>query len=1211
MENSTVLESQYHADLRLAIEKGISNMSHITLSDDGDGTFVVRFTHSLLQTPCDVELQISPQEWSGYPSEHFLVAKPTGTYPAAILPPLDDFPAHSFGVKIYESLASLSRSLGAALGAAYGAQDEKHDEVDGSMQDASGNEDIESDGNEEFEDFEVDDDEVDTLFGLESDDGYSETSGASFGKKLPQVTLNRIRRDSRAARAAGFKIGILGGFRHVKDDSIVSLAVRADKLCLSKETRQAWCLGHQDFVVLLIQYSGGYTTYEQAIDRAAALSKMQFRLRKCTQYKPSFTQARKAFASLPASKKEQDADDSSHLSLLSIGKSIDAFMDGDFVSMVKIREKEGVSWDNAKKLLTQMSLNMAGIGQEDKQLPSPHFGPQHSHPSDDRAKLPAFIAKDHLAASGEVSLPLVAARFAMRYLLRCVDYCMVCHEAVDDNFEALKPYVCGKSLCLFQYMSMGLGPSIDQEIMTQPNVVDLLISFCYSSLIEPGLREYPTGLSLQVPKIAMSSWFSREGSHTFSVMEGSGRASVVVGGVLLTDPIAIIVRGDPSTVQVEVPSDILSLREGHWVMVVVPHENGALSGPPTAHHGRIDDIIHNTVTLHLVSKHELPDADRDGWFATENATTTAESSKPQNQDIRGYMLPYDQNMDELEERQKQLLMMLLLETTPSVESMRNYLSSHPDQQIESWDGLTPSASKLLRWVVASNRSYIVQVDECPTKDGKLEPGLARRREKISGVDGWLQFRFAQGSPERELAFQHALQAVKKQPKSILAWHGSALGHWHSIIRAGLNFDRVVNGRVYGHGVYFSRRFDVSRGYCGHLPTRNWSNSALNVEATMSLNELVNLPEQYRAKNDFCYVVTDLRWIQCRYLFVRPKSLSGSSSAVSSSAERNEAEFVQDREYAATGVGDRRLFVPRLAIPSVQDDDRKPPLSDDLLSATGHSGDTGDEDSADRDFLWAEDDEDDDGNREVFPPKTGSSAETKPPRPEIIGDVSPGFVLETSKTEFRPGSLDLSTLPKLAPPSYATPLAQKTIRREIAKLQCVQSSTPIHELGWFIDFEQITNMFQWIVELHSFEPSLPLAADMKKAGVTSIVLELRFGRDFPLSPPFVRVIRPRFLPFLQGGGGNVTAGGAMCMELLTNSGWSPVSSLESVLLQVRLALSGTDPQPARLQVPQRQRDYGIGEALEAYRRAATTHQWQIPTDLAETATNMVEAPEPSP
>ena len=168
---------------------------------------------------------------------------------------------------------------------------------------------------------------------------------------------------------------------------------------------------------------------------------------------------------------------------------------------------------------------------------------------------------------------------------------------------------------------------------------------------------------------------------------------------------------------------------------------------------------------------------------------------------------------------------------------------------------------------------------------------------------------------------------------------------------------------------------------------------------------------------------------------------------------------------------------------------------------------------------------------------------------------------------------------------------------------VQDNTPLHELGWYINRNMIQNVYQWIVELHSFDPDLPLSKDMKNAGIKSVVLELRFGKDFPVSPPFVRVIRPRFLPFTVGGGGHVTGGGAMCMELLTNSGWSPVSSIESVLLQVRMAIMNLEPKPARLEAQgkQKQRDYGVGEAMDAYVRACRAHGWEVPKDFKEFAT----------
>lgn len=71
---------------------------------------------------------------------------------------------------------------------------------------------------------------------------------------------------------------------------------------------------------------------------------------------------------------------------------------------------------------------------------------------------------------------------------------------------------------------------------------------------------------------------------------------------------------------------------------------------------------------------------------------------------------------------------------------------------------------------------------------------------------------------------------------------------------------------------------------------------------------------------------------------------------------------------------------------------------------------------------------------------------------------------------------------------------------------------------------------------------------------------------------------------------------MCMELLTNSGWLPATSMESVLLSVRVALTSTDPRPARLESRACQRDYHVGEAIQAYKRACIMHGWPIPDDI---------------
>jgi ubiquitin-conjugating enzyme E2 Q len=232
-------------------------------------------------------------------------------------------------------------------------------------------------------------------------------------------------------------------------------------------------------------------------------------------------------------------------------------------------------------------------------------------------------------------------------------------------------------------------------------------------------------------------------------------------------------------------------------------------------------------------------------------------------------------------------------------------------------------------------------------------------------------------------------------------------------------------------------------------------------------------------------------------------------------------------------------------------------------------------------------------------------ESAPITPDPIQNVPTDLRKKAEpNTDFVPGSLDFSKLPVMPVPTYAQSGTTKRLMKELIDLHKVQSSTPIAELGWYIDTEKIENAYQWIVELHSFHTfedkgkKLPLSEDMKKQKITSIVLEVNFNKDFPFTPPYVRVIRPRFLSLMQGGGGHIVMGGAMCMELLTNTGWSGVSSMESVLMQVRLALA-SEPY-ARLEASGKGGDYGTMEAATGYLRACETHGWEVPPGFRQMA-----------
>jgi ubiquitin-conjugating enzyme E2 Q len=188
---------------------------------------------------------------------------------------------------------------------------------------------------------------------------------------------------------------------------------------------------------------------------------------------------------------------------------------------------------------------------------------------------------------------------------------------------------------------------------------------------------------------------------------------------------------------------------------------------------------------------------------------------------------YNQNFDDLTENQKCDGIILLLETIPSIKEMRNYLKQQQqfaEPSLRTWtDRVSPAALGLLRWIIASNRSCIVQVDMCPGQEDDDElKAIIRQDEKVSNMDGWVQFRFAQGSPDKEHRFNKALEETVSRRSgdypTIFAWHGSPLANWHSIIRSGLDFKETLHGRACGHGCYHSLESFTSIGYAGYATT---------------------------------------------------------------------------------------------------------------------------------------------------------------------------------------------------------------------------------------------------------------------------------------------------------------------------------------------------------------------------------------------------------
>lgn len=212
------------------------------------------------------------------------------------------------------------------------------------------------------------------------------------------------------------------------------------------------------------------------------------------------------------------------------------------------------------------------------------------------------------------------------------------------------------------------------------------------------------------------------------------------------------------------------------------------------------------------------------------------------------LFQYDMDIDDLEVTERNTCLMFMTLAVPPVLEMREYLMERPGRLLSSWRRMDASTLALLNWIVASNRSFIVQDAAVPNKprevssttldtdppssdeddvvsDSRGVESLAidhnSQSNRVKGMDtSWMQFRFAQGSPEKEQKFIQELEQQKyddgrkKRFPSLFAWHGSPLGNWHSIIRSGLDFSTSLHGRAYGNGVYFSDDFGVSSGYSG-------------------------------------------------------------------------------------------------------------------------------------------------------------------------------------------------------------------------------------------------------------------------------------------------------------------------------------------------------------------------------------------------------------
>lgn len=1180
---------QFIADLQQTktgvLPPGIDNLR----SGEDDGQIVFSYANDVLTESVAITAMIS--DVSEYPNSHEYMLFCSDDAPKQLADKLQSL-THIDGKTVLQMLDIVSGSLSCVTSGA---------SSNGSVPSLAADEDF---GYSEDEDDYMEDDDA---FLTDSPSHNKQTRAESKQSSLGSASTgfngttrdyrNRIRHDLRSVKSAGSRVSIFGNILGAADCYVI-ISIRVFKLGISQEAMQAWQLHPEEYLMLVIHYPAGYQPLEQIESTHKPKQNVLFGMRVLCSvtHKPLLQDIIYAFQTAEDERRRyQDQDDRERGAACSVrntflSKPLNSLLESYLVEVLRFRSG-GMTWLGAEIFLHD--LQEGKVGEKAREAEARHFA---SEPCDH--VLPAIVKDDHFTALGvkHLSFPLLATQYMLRHFVRCIEFCLVCHRKIESNIEAIKPYVCNRPLCLFQYISLGFGPSIEHEIQAQPWVVDLLVSFCYSSAAARKLQELPTGLGISVPGQAQDSirrWAdSTVASYADPRLEDSRPAPISK---------EFKVGFDSDRLELlffEKQAGGCPVSKGQWIIIKAGFTT---TGGAKELHCRVKDTsFYPTITIdepvEIANDWIRPNesyASGKGKPVKAEATTVATKWKPVT------FFRYDQDIDDLNYSSKCQAICRLLDLLPPIKEMSAWLDRSPHNDLRRWsDRIPQSTLNLLRWIVASNRACIMQVDGIPatTDHEGNEIRKAFKQDRLFGMEDHVQFRFAMGAPDKEERFLAAVRETTERLNlkypTIFAWHGSPLYNWHTIIREGLHFKRADNGRAYGDGVYHARDVKVSLGYSHGLgfPGRNsgasplaWGNSCLKISSALALNELVNAPAEFTSSAPY-YVVQQLDWIQTRYLLVKCSTNTPLPPEVAP-----KSEHPQDPDRTPTG-NRGKIKIPASAIKSgrgrnaiKQNKKLKGSSGNPIVLDADEEYESEESSAEDREIL----------QEEIEP--------TSQPHSQILPLV--GSKVPKTAEDFEPNVLDYKTLPLMPTPSYATSATTRRLMGELASMQKVLNTTEPSELGWHIDLEKTDNVYQWIVELHSFHKlevngrRLPLADDMAQKQIKSVVLEIRFGHDFPYSPPYVRVVRPRFKTFNEGGGGHVVMGGAMCMELLTNSGWSGINSMESVLLQVRLAIA-SEPF-ARLDT-RLGGDYNTMEAAEGFIRACRAHGWVEPPGFKELA-----------
>ena len=191
-----------------------------------------------------------------------------------------------------------------------------------------------------------------------------------------------------------------------------------------------------------------------------------------------------------------------------------------------------------------------------------------------------------------------------------------------------------------------------------------------------------------------------------------------------------------------------------------------------------------------------------------------------------------------------------------------------------------------------------------------------------------------------------------------------------------------------------------------------------------------------------------------------------------------------------------------------------------------------------------------------------------------------------------------------------------VKRVLAEYRALHAAIATGESGVRdLSLPRESNAFVWRLAMRDFDESTPggsvLNEDLAELAKQyphdqacqkrQVTFEVVFPHRYPHDPPFLRVVTPKMVWYT----GHVTAGGSVCLEMLTPQQWRPQYSIQSILetvkhavvtvtpVVVKTAFGGGIAGPLRVDLNRQychapNTEYSEGQARAAFDRAVAHH-----------------------